>query len=363
MVDTGFTRPSLSELITRAENDINTNLVGADAKLRRTVLNVLARLVSGQTHGLYEFQKYIARQAIVDTSDKEHLDRWSAIWEVSRKPASYAEGLVHFKGADGSEIPANTIVKRGDDVLFETQETGTVGGGYAAVTIRSVELGSDMNTDPDVTISLLNPLPGIDTKGGTVQSGGLTGGAEKEEDTSLLARILDRIQQPPHGGASFDYRKWALEVPGVTRVWVEPQGQGIGTVTVRFMMDEVRDADNGIPTASDVQTVRDKIYEDYNRPVTADVHVVAPLEQIIDVTIHNLTPDTPDVREEAEAEIKDMFRRIAAPGVKMPVSKIWEAVSIAAGEESHIIASPATDVTMSKGYLAVLGTVTFTKDS
>ena len=66
---------------------------------------------------------------------------------------------------------------------------------------------------------------------------------------------MDRIRQPSHGGASFDYVKWALETPGMaaggaTRAWVFPQELGIGTVTVRFVMDDK--PSTIIPYAADV---------------------------------------------------------------------------------------------------------------
>ena len=76
----------------------------------------------------------------------------------------------------------------------------------------------------------------------------MTGGVEAENDDDLRARILQRIQNPPMGGAQADYVTWALAVPGVTRAWAAPE-QGIGTITVRFLMDELRADDDGWPTA------------------------------------------------------------------------------------------------------------------
>ena len=73
-----------------------------------------------------------------------------------------------------------------------------------------------------------------------------------------MARLLLRIRRPPHGGARHDYVGWALDKEShglaVTRAWDYGLELGLGTVTVRFMMDDAY-AD-GIPLAADVTTVQ-----------------------------------------------------------------------------------------------------------
>ena len=64
---------------------------------------------------------------------------------------------------------------------------------------------------------------------GAVEYPGIAGGADEQSDLLLLQRVLARLRQPPHGGADFDYIRWALEVPGVTRAWVYPLELGAGT--------------------------------------------------------------------------------------------------------------------------------------
>ena len=48
-----------------------------------------------------------------------------------------------------------------------------------------------------------------------------------------------------------------------------------------------------------------------------------------------------------------------APGVTIPVSRIWEAVSIASGESSHDLTAPVANVTHATGEIPVMGTVTY----
>ena len=84
----------------------------------------------------------------------------------------------------------------------------------------------------------------------------LDGGTDEETDEELRARVLRRIRQPPMGGDAYDYVAWALAVPGVTRAWCSPLEMGIGTVTVRFMMDDLRADNDGFPIADDIAVGR-----------------------------------------------------------------------------------------------------------
>ncbi len=53
-----------------------------------------------------------------------------------------------------------------------------------------------------------------------------------ETDGDYLARLLNRIQQPPAGGNANDYIQWALAVTNVQNAWCFPLAQGLGTVDV-----------------------------------------------------------------------------------------------------------------------------------
>lgn len=355
MTATGFSRPSLQQLREVAEAEINANVEGADARLRRNVLGVLASVIAGQTHGLYGYLDFIARQTIVDTADAEYLERWGTVWGVSRKPASKAAGLVTFSGAIGATIGTGVRVQSGDGVAYVTTASGTFTGSTITLAVEAEASGASGNAQAGVQLSLTSPVAAVQSSA-VFATGGATGGADVEGDDGLRERILTRIQAPPHGGAGLDYEGWALEVAGVTRAWVYPTEMGAGTVTVRFVMDTTYA--NGIPEAGDVAAVQAHI--DAARPVTAEVFVVAPTAQALDVTVAGLSPDTPEVRAAIEAELADMLVRNAYPGATIRRSWLWEAVSIASGESHHEVTDPAADVTHATGVLPVLGTVSYT---
>lgn len=351
-----FKRPTLKELDAGIAADIEGRLEGADARLRRAVLTVLARVFAGALHGLYGFLDWTSRQVFPDTAEKLHLDRWAALWGVARKPAWPAAGDVSFTGTNGTIIPAGTELQRSDGQLYTTDIAAVVAGGTATVAVTASEAGVGGNAVAASKLSFVSPVAGIESSV-TIGAGGLALGSDEEKDDALLLRLLLRIQQPPHGGAKHDYYAWALDSKAhgkaVTRAWVYPEEYGIGTVAVRFMMDD--DYVDGIPFAADVTAVQ--AYIDTVRPVTAAVSVLAPVPQPLNFEIAGLDPLTPQVQATVEAELKDLIRRESEPGGTLLISHIREAISIATGERDHQLLSPAADVVRATGKVTTFGAV------
>lgn len=349
-----FARPTLTEVIDRVIADIGSRVTGVDgAVLRRSLLGIIGRAEAGSVHLLYGYIDWVSRQVVPDTAEAEHLERWAAIWGITRKTATFATGSVTFTGVDGSIIADGTIVQRQDGVRFATQGGQTIASGTATATVLALEAGEAGNTAAAVTVQLLSPIAGVQTSA-TVAAGGIVAGDDVESDARLLDRLLPRIQNPPQGGAASDYQLWALQVPGVTRVWVTPATMGLGTVGVQFVTDN--NPGGIIPDAGKVTEVQDHI--DELRPVTAEVFVTAPIAASLAMSI-SISPNTPAVQSAVLAELNDLITRDAQPGGTILISRLRESVSIAAGELNNQITSPTADVTHTVGQMAVLGTVTF----
>lgn len=353
-----FQRPTLNDLQSQISADLESRLPGADSQLRRSFLGVLSRVLAGALHGLYGFLAWLARQLFPDTAEVEFLDRWAGIWGVARKPAWPADGSVTLTGTDGAVIPAGTELQRGDGVRYMTQAEGVIAGGTVTIVIVAVMAGAAGNATAGTVINLVAPIAGVQSSGAAAV-GGLTQGSDQEADADLLARLLARIQQPPHGGAKHDYVGWAMDTEAhglaVTRAWCYPQELGIGTVTVRFMMDDTYG--DGIPLAADVTDLQ--AYIDEVRPVTADVTVVAPVAEPTAFEISGLNPGTQAVKDAIEAELRDLIRREAEPDGTIPLTHFAEAISIAAGEFDHALVSPAADVAPGTGKISTFGGITW----
>lgn len=360
-----FTRPTLPELITRVEGDLKAGL-GITTILRRSFLGVLARALAGLSHLLFGFLKYIEQEAFPDTASAENLDRWGSIWGVYRKNATFAEFTATVTGLAGTVIPLGRFFKRIDGAEYTTVAEVTLVGTSGTISLVSSLSGKSNEVAVASVLTILSPIAGLDSSA-TVLA--ITIEPEDSEDDDLYrARLLDRIRQPPSGGAANDYIQWALAVPGITRAWVGPQALGPGTVVVYIVSDD----ENPItPSPAKITEVFNYIEE--LRPVTANVSVVAPLLLPIDMTIE-LKPNTTAVQTAVLAELNDLILREASlagsyksPGVlntgKILLSRINEAISVALSEEDHNITlingvAPA-DITPATGELIVLGTVTW----
>lgn len=354
-----FNRPTLQTIVQRLQADINSRLAGADAYITKAVLYVIARAVAGVAHGLYGHQAHTALQIIPDTADSEQLER-QAFWlgrGTTRNPAIAATGSVTFIGTDGAVIPAGATLQRSDGIEYTTDIEGVISGGSVDTTVTATSTGQDTNANAGQSLSLISPIAGVQSTA-TVAAGGINGGTDIETPESLLARLKNIVRQTPQGGSVDDYSAWAQEVSGVTRVWVMPAWNGLGTLGLYFTRDN--DA-SLIPDAGEVQAVQE--YIDTVRPVTADVTVYAPTASPIDMTIQ-LAPNDSAVQAAVQAELDDLLRREAnvedgnGSGAIL-LSHLREAISIATGETDHVLVSPVADVTPGLGGIATLGNITW----
>lgn len=348
-----FQRPTLSELIARITADFVSRLALAGAVLRRSVIAVFARVEAAAVHGLYGYIEYLSRQFFADTAEDEWLLRKAALYGIYPQDAVPASGDIQFtiSGANIT-IPEGTVVQRTDGVQFATTADLTIVAGSGTVEVEALVAGANGNTPSGAPVTLVSPITGVFSQA-VVGASGIVDGSDQESVESVRERLLNRLRQPPHGGAAADYVTWAREVPGVTRAWVYPAWLGPGTVGVTFVTDG---ADPIIPTPTKVDEVQ--AYIDTVKPVTADVTVFAPEEFPVDITL-SITPDNTAVRQAAEAEIADLFTRVGEPGATIYPSQISEAVSLAQGEEHHDLTVPAAPVTPAANEIPVLGTITW----
>lgn len=347
-------RPTLEEAINAVRGDFAVRFPGADTRTRRSPLDVFARVIGYVHHTLYGWLEWLAGQLLPDTAEADWLVRHGALWGISRKTAAFATGTVIVSGTTGTLVPEGTVWQRADGVQYVQNTATTIGiGGSAETTVTALVAGASGDAAAATPLNILSPIAGIVSMA-VVGALGIGAGADAETDTALRARVLARIKAPPHGGNAGDYQAWALAVPGVTRAWPQPLGNGPGTVIVRFMMDDTY-AD-GIPGPVDVAVVEAAI--DAVRPVTALVTCAAPAAVPLAVDIR-LAPDSAAVRTAVEAELRDLIRREAVPGGTLLISHIREAISIAAGETDHILLSPSANVAIGAAQITTFGAITW----
>lgn len=355
-----FDRPTLSELISRQYANLESRLtIQSGSLVRRSMARIIAIVWGGALHMAYGSIDWMANQLFVETASEDFLVPRGENIGITRNPATAASGNIDATGTPSTLIPDGTVWVRDDGTTYtQDGDQTTNGGGDATCAVVCDTAGSDGNMSENDVLTLQTPISGIDSEAG-VDSDEITGGTDIEEIEDLRSRIVQRLRTVPRGGTDDDYEVWAKSVSGVTRAWVYPLEDGLGTVTVRFVRD---DDVSIIPDSGEIADVQAAI--DAEKPVTADVTVEAPAESATAFTI-SITPDTSALRTAVEAELAELFLRDAEAGDgagrgTIYLSKMWTAVGNTDGLTDFDITVPSADVVPSLGDLPTLGVVTFT---
>lgn len=355
-----YNRSTPAQTLARIEAETRIELPGSNPQLRFSPERVNARIVAAASYELDGHIDYKSRQMFVSTCDVEYLPLHARDWRVPRNLASASTGQVQFAGSDDAVITAGTILTRSDGQEYTLAEEVTISGGVGVGTVNATEAGAAGNAAAASSLTLSSPVPYVQSVV-TVLAPGLSGGVDIENPESWRARILARKQKVAQGGNDDDYERWCKEVSGVTRVWVHPHQLGLGSVYLLFVMDEKEGTI--IPTPAEVATAQAHI--DEVRPTTADVVVAAPTPVAVNFVI-NLSPNNAAVRAAVTAELQDLVRRestpggtVTNPGGTLLLSRIREAISVAAGEEDHELVSPSANVVRAFGEISVIGSITF----
>ena len=215
-----WTTPTLRAVRETVRGEITTSL-GRASFVGNSVLRVMADATAALTHLTLKYIDWLSLQLLPDTAETEWLDRHGDIWlvnadgSIGRKVATTADGSVTFTGTRGILVPIATLLTDGV-ITYETLADVFIGSTPTPANIRAIDPGITGNHAAGDLLSFVTAISGVD---GSAVVVALDGGTDAETDDELRARVLRRIQQPPMGGAAYDYEAWALAVPGVTRAW------------------------------------------------------------------------------------------------------------------------------------------------
>lgn len=361
-----FTRPTLAEVDAQIQSDISSRLPGAFTLLRRSILRVLARAVSGVAHLLYGNIEFNKDQLFVTSADEEYLSLHGGEYGIPQTAATKAIGQVIISGTEGYTVPILSELESATGEVYLLDALAEISGGIATVAVTAKVAGVDGNQDGGAALSFVSPIPGIDTTA-TVGDEGISGGTDIETPDSYRTRILERKRRAPHGGADFDYEDWMKSIPGVTRAWAIPLYQGIGTIGCAFVRDNDEDL---IPSSSEIETVRDYIisHEDpitgktIGIPVTAEpgLYMIVLSKLSVNLTVY-IYPNTAAVRLEVESLVAELIKQSGGPNQAIYNSEISEVISAVAEERRHRLEQPSglDYITASADQVHVPGTITF----
>ncbi|MCW5737997.1 MAG: baseplate J/gp47 family protein [Enhydrobacter sp.] len=367
-----YSRPSYAQLIARVGALYRAAFPGADTNLRQSAARPLVTMIAASTDDDLAFLDWLALQLFPFSADAEYLERWATAKGLSRRAATHGAGTVTLAGTPGSTALSGTQLQTAAGLTVALAASATIGGGGTVVAFaNAVAGGANGNLATGVPLTFIGTPAGFGDA--AVVATAFSGGADAETDSSLRARTLRAFAQPSFGGNRNDWENAALKVAGVTRVFTAPAQPTPGAVTLYALFDDVRT--NGLPIGTDAwyrpgtgpsagiggtgdqRLVLDAILA--LRPIAAHLYVTALVAAPIAITIDNLAVDTPAVRAAIAAELAAMQRRRAVPGGGCSRSWIEEAISRAAGEDSHDLTSPAGNVAGVPGTLFTIGAITY----
>lgn len=350
-----FTRPTLTELINRICTQINTRVEHANAFIKQSVFNVLAKIIAALHLDLYVYLDQLAKNFFITTADINGLIARGSDIGVFRKKASFATGNIIVSGTPATNIPAGTAYTNVAEQQYKTTADAVIGvGGNVSVPIQAVNTGTDGNAAGQSEFTLVNPIVGINNTAHADEFG-ITGGADIEGVEEYRARLLLALRNEVGAGDTAFYENAALSRPGVTRARAFRTYAGPGTVGVTFMMGDTYP--DGIPHAGDIQDMQEYL-ESIMPADLNDLIVFAPIPTVVDIHINNLTPDTAAMRTAINNQLVALFHEYNF-GETVYRSQIETVIGSTPGEISHVLAEPTVDTPVSPYGIAVLGTITY----
>lgn len=381
-----YQRPTLSELRSRNRQFITSELENTGELLRFSNLRIMADMDAGMSHLHFAYLDWIARQSNPFTAEDEWLAAWGALKNVYRKDATAATGpKVSFKkGNVGAIVPAGTLLNRSNGVQYSLDQAVTISAdntGTGSVTAVLPDSDSslsaaDGNAPAGTTLTLDSAIDGVDSSAVAVEA--ITGGANMEEEDAFRKRVLQAYQADAEGGSEDDYKRWALEVPGVTRAWVAPRLLGAGSIGLYFMCDGDDRTNHGFPVGTDGVATKEKYpygkatgdqlrVADYIfplRPATTVVWACSPLQHVIDFDIGGIPDAGSDVVAAIESAIDEVFFDNGEPGGKIFLSDLSLAIGAITGTRGFVLNQPAgTFIQLNAGALPLRGQINFSGGS
>ncbi len=281
----GLPTKTLDEISRRAVALFRTSFDGLPMGTKR-FLGRTARGVGLIVWGLHKSLEDIDNDIVISSkSSTDTLSGWAANIGLSDGQGGYGRALATTASGGEATITGalGTSFSDGDTATSEDGVTqialsGAVsipgsgaGFGSVAAVFISVTTGSDGNSAIGTVFSWDNPPAGADST--FTLTAALAGGVDEEDNPTLFARIITRLQTPPRGGAAEDYREWANEVAGLGDVYVYEKRSGTGTIDL--VITTSGSGQSRIPSATMLADVSTAV--ETERPRGAEtVNVLAP---------------------------------------------------------------------------------------
>lgn len=280
-----------------------------------------------------------------DTAIREYLDRVVADYGLTRKQATKAvRKIVTTRSVSiGSRWGLNDT----SYVITELISTNI----YKANCEQYGELGN-IHTG---TLENIDNISGITATLTDI----ITSGQDTESDDNLRSRFYAYLQRPSTSGNVFNYREWAMQVPGVGDAKVLPLWNGNGTVKIIVVNSEMEiDTTLEGPVYDYIETVR---------PIGALVTVDSPNEKTINISA-NISLDGTALYEKVvtafTAAVSAYFKDLVFETYIMSYAKIGSillSIPGIADYDSLLVNGGVSNIEIDDLEMPILGIITLTE--
>ncbi len=305
---------------------------------------VRASATGNAIEGLYQHQRWIVRQFFPQTAEGEYLELHAqSAGGMKRKSATTTSGYVRLTGEPGSAIVAGVVLTQGGRI-WQTTEAGVMPAeGEIEQQVSATAAGTVGNLEPGTQLTLASPPPGIDGTAVVVVMGG---GTNQEDYEELRARLMFALQNPDSGGGKGDYKRWVLEVPGVTAAYEYAKRRGPGSVDVAITSAE------GLPGPALLEWAQQHL--DDVRPPEVDAVVFSPTLRDVDMVIHvKASGITWAGAQQLVRDTVESYFAGLAPGDEVVLSTVLAIIRALPAITDARIATPTSNVQATVNHVAV----------
>lgn len=338
---------SLQDLVRIVENAMAVQFYGQSSTLRKGVLKVLANVLGAMLYMMSLIAKRIWKNRFVSTCDVSALDGFGAEYGIPHKAPMCASGKAKVSLADGTDsvviVQGTALIDPVSKKEYEVAETVTVAASNLFIPVSAIHYGADSDLLAGGALEFRDSdVGGVESIVSEGIVGGRLDGVEVDGEVQVWgelaeeyrARLLNRVQNPPHGGAANDYWQWAMSFPFVTDAYVFANNPNSNSVTIALANYSAADLS---VSADQALEVSDYICDDSRRPITADVRVLGVTA--VDVGISaRVSPFNASVKANVTTAIKQYLRGIG-PGKTVDLSQMSADVLASSNAQSFNITS------------------------
>ena len=247
--------------------------------------SLFAKVIAAAAVGVHSHVDSVRKDLLPWSAEGDALDAWGVAIGVARKGAtpsrrSAALRLANNSGT-GESITTGRALVHASGLRFAVNQDVTVAANSTAdVDVIAVDVGSATRLDVGEILTFVTPPAHVEDSA-ELQLALTDDGTDKESDGDYQARVLSHFSAPPLGGAQNDYVQWSLQISGISRAYVYPNRNGLGTVDVAALHSGSGSARLLNPTERGVL----QAYLDTVAPVHATVRVIEVMEQLASVEV------------------------------------------------------------------------------